>query len=170
MLSPAEKFQECCNPKCDSGQICHPDKDSYIVCRDCQAKTCIGCDVLWHSAQSCEEYQATTKDEQALRQMEAEKGQAFIDSKCKRCPKCDFAELKDGGCDHVVCKYAHVLFTLYCSQKRQAQTPNAAMSIAGAVLPTTMRYCERITLHTAQNALIIRRTSLIHQRIWSQRI
>lgn len=100
-LGTVEKFQECRNPECGSGQICHPNKDSYIMCRDCEAKTCIECDALWHPEQSCEERRAATNS----REDENAKGQEFVDTNCKRCPKCTLPGIKDGGCDHITCKY-----------------------------------------------------------------
>ena len=109
-LDPVEKFQECRNSVCESGQICNLDKDNYITCRDCGTRTCIGCDALWHPDQSCDERRASLVSdvEKARRDAEAAKDRAFLDTNCKCCPRCDRLSIKDGGCDHVICKFFRI--------------------------------------------------------------
>lgn len=44
-LSSAQ-FQRCRHPNCHSGQQCYPEHDSFIICQECQGRTCITCDIL----------------------------------------------------------------------------------------------------------------------------
>ena len=105
-LDLGEKFQECRNSVCESGQICNLDKDNYIICRECGTRTCIACDALWHPDESCDERRAALVLDVAKdrRDTEAAKDQAFLDTNCKYCPSCGRRSMKDGGCDHVMCK------------------------------------------------------------------
>ena len=42
--------------------------------------------------------------EKAKRDAEAAKDRTFLDANCKCCPNCRRLSIKDGGCDHVICK------------------------------------------------------------------
>lgn len=105
-LGSTQKFQECRNSDCQSGQICDPNKDSYVVCRDCKSHTCIACDALGHPGQSCQErLQALSANEaeKSARDAEAAKGQEYVETNCKLCPKCESRGRKEDGCDHITC-------------------------------------------------------------------
>ena len=42
-------FQRCRVPGCGSGQEVFPDDDNFMICLECDGRTCITCDTEWHS-------------------------------------------------------------------------------------------------------------------------
>ncbi|KAJ4334824.1 hypothetical protein N0V95_009067 [Ascochyta clinopodiicola] len=81
----------------------------HVECPGCHGRFCANCKVNWHTDQTCQQYRAghpevRDKDEEKqLREM-ARLG-------ARRCPRCQFVIIKDGGCDHVFCEQCHFDFT-----------------------------------------------------------
>ena len=117
----------CLNPKCRAGQVHEPlleaatlekkastkvktDKTSkkkaspndICTCTECGAEACVSCDRPYHSGETCAQYQKRKK-----RQTEDEENatRAAIEKDCKQCPNCKKNIEKNGGCDHISCKY-----------------------------------------------------------------
>ena len=101
-LKSSGHFQECRHEGCPSGQILHPEKDSYMICEACNQRTCFKCDVPWHGGITCEEYQASRVQQETLNS-QIEASETYISTQCKLCPKCKAPGKKETGCDHVRC-------------------------------------------------------------------
>ena len=103
-LDANSQFQQCRHEGCSSGQLCDPEKDNYIICVACNRRTCVKCDMPWHSGLSCEKTNTTRE----ARDAEVEASEAFLREECKLCPKCKSPGKKETGCDHIVCKFAPI--------------------------------------------------------------
>ena len=101
----ASHFQQCRAPGCSSGQQFSPENDSFIICRDCEGRTCVRCDVVWHAGETCNDYEIKKKaEEEKGRQTEEKASLRYLRKKTKKCPGCGAPTVKIDGCDHITCK------------------------------------------------------------------
>ena len=103
-LNASSQFQQCRHEGCSSGQLCDAEEDNYIICVACNQRTCVKCDMPWHSGSTCEEIKASRE----ARDVQIEASEAFLKEECKLCPKCQSPGKKESGCDHIVCKFATI--------------------------------------------------------------
>lgn len=97
-------FQSCRMPNCRSGQQCFPEDDSYIICQECKGRTCIKCDAVWHSNETCDEHMTRKRKEAESRNAEETASAEYIRSETKTCPSCKAPTYRYAGCDHMTCK------------------------------------------------------------------
>jgi hypothetical protein len=100
-------FAMCLGPGCDSGQIHETGDDQPIMtCTTCHFKTCFTHKMPWHSGQTCADYDA----EQKKRMEQEAASEKWITETTKKCPnpECGHAIEKNGGCDHMTCKFSHL--------------------------------------------------------------
>lgn len=105
------QFQRCRHPKCDSGQQCFPDKDSYMICVACKGRTCITCDTIWHPSETCQEIAAIRAK---ARDAEAAATTKYLTKNVKECPRCNVRGEKASGCDHMTCPRCKVQYCWLC--------------------------------------------------------
>ncbi|KAJ8106139.1 hypothetical protein OPT61_g9739 [Boeremia exigua] len=80
----------------------------HVECAGCKDHFCANCKVRWHSTQSCQEYRVAHPEAQD--NDEAEQLLEMARMGAKRCPRCQFIIVKDGGCDHIFCQQCHFEF------------------------------------------------------------
>ena len=102
-LTSSGHFQECRHDGCSSGQMLHPEKDSYMICVACAQRTCFKCDVPWHGGMTCEEYRASRVQQETM-DSQIKASETYISTQCKLCPSCKTPGQKETGCDHVRCR------------------------------------------------------------------
>ena len=129
-LQNAPNYRLCAHEGCGSGGFVEEERaPEYMTCADCQRYTCLGCNLVYHEGQTCEEYQAWLADapkraeadkvEKArLKELQrAEKKSAhYLDKKAKICPNeiCGAAIQKTIGCDHMTCRRCQHQFCWVC--------------------------------------------------------
>jgi hypothetical protein len=129
-LHEAPNYRLCAHEGCGSGGFVEDElTPAYMTCADCQRYTCLGCNLVYHDGQTCEEYQAWLADapkraqadkaEKArLKELErAEKKSAkYLDKKAKICPNKDCGAViqKTEGCDHMTCRLCRHQFCWVC--------------------------------------------------------
>ena len=101
-----------CPSKCGYGNGILQPHDTpgfpHVECPGCQDQFCPNCKVTWHTKQTCQQYRAAhpeIRDEDEVKQLH---GMARLGA--RRCPRCQFIIIKDGGCDHVFCEQCHFDF------------------------------------------------------------
>lgn len=97
-LPSEENWRNCLAEGCNNGAL-YPGKSAKIQCRECAAKACFKCQVLWHEGQTCEEYERSR-----LRAKTSESDEVAVKKITKECPKCRVRVMKNGGCDVISCK------------------------------------------------------------------
>lgn len=107
------KYHDCAHRDCNSGNFADAKLDSYLVCAECDRKTCISCNCVWHTDVTCEEHRKKLAEEdEAKRRLEKEREQqeeisiAKVRKISKQCPNtaCGWSIEKNHGCDHMTCK------------------------------------------------------------------
>jgi hypothetical protein len=101
-LAEDPNFHWCIGPECESGQIHDGSGGDIFSCAACGYKSCSRCERPWHHGETCEQYTARLV---AVDGNEAA-STAFILSNTKECPGCKSRIQKDGGCDHMTCKFS----------------------------------------------------------------
>ena len=113
----AEKTMlQCLNTECGSIGLLEQNVAGFpnIVCSECEHRSCALCKVEWHKGFSCQVYREKnqkkfiTSEEKATLRILSKKG-------AKRCPRCQMAIEKDGGCDSMSCKSTLLKQVLYNS-------------------------------------------------------
>jgi len=104
------EFRWCAATNCGSGQLIYggEDENTFFHCAKCKATTCFKHRVQFHHGISCDEYDmlVASQDEIAHK--------LWIDSNTKECPKCKVAIEKNGGCNHMTCKFCKHEFCWKC--------------------------------------------------------
>ena len=85
-------------------------KADICTCNECGAKACVTCDRPWHQGETCEEYQARTKDHMDEEDMTIK----AIPRLSKKCPGCQRNIQKNGGCTSMHCFACGVAFCWTC--------------------------------------------------------
>lgn len=112
-----------------------------MICRDCEGRTCITCDIQGHPGFSCDEIAARRTRTDQRHDGEEAAAEQYLMKKTKLCPKCNIRVQKAGGCDHMSCKsfrpnHSDIsLMDLAWSQVLDANT-----NIAGFVLQTFIMF------------------------------
>ncbi len=130
-LQSAPEYHLCAHEGCKSAVFVEEDDlvSRYMTCADCQQHTCLGCNLVYHHGQTCEEYRVWLAD--APRRAEAdaaekarleelkraeEKSAEYLDKGATRCPnaKCGAMIQKTSGCDHMTCRACRNEFCWVC--------------------------------------------------------
>lgn len=81
---------------------------NYMICPECNGRTCTACDVVWHAGVSCADNATRRVEAQAA----AETASAHhLSVNSKLCPQCGIRCEKVGGCDHITCKWQIIMGT-----------------------------------------------------------
>lgn len=101
LLRSDDNFLTCLNTECAryfSKEACKTKRvqKHEVHCPYCDHAMCLTCTRPWHPDNSCnkEKNDENVKSEAAIRSMGA-----------KPCPKCGVNFEKNGGCDHMICKF-----------------------------------------------------------------
>lgn len=81
----------------------------HVECPGCHDRFCANCKVGWHNDQTCQQYHAAHAE--VLDEGEATHLHEMARLGARRCPRCQFVIIKDGGCDHMFCEQCHLDFT-----------------------------------------------------------
>jgi hypothetical protein len=92
----------CQNYHCDEGAALEDEAAKVSTCAKCGFDSCVPCQRPAHPGETCAEYKARIKG----RVDEEDKSLKAIEKTTKPCPKCGVKVQKNGGCDHVRCKYS----------------------------------------------------------------
>ncbi|KAH6664236.1 hypothetical protein B0J14DRAFT_249408 [Halenospora varia] len=95
-------FRWCIGPNCSFGQE-HPEdllSQPILTCSACSFVSCARHNVGWHNRETCDEYEKRVRKGMAGASKKSEKVIAKIS---KKCPKCQRAINKNGGCMHMTC-------------------------------------------------------------------
>jgi len=107
---------QCLNTECGSIGLLEQNVAGFpnIVCSECKHRSCALCEVEWHEGLSCQLYREknqkkfiTSEEKATLRMLAKELA--------KRCPRCQMAIEKTGGCDLMYCKSMLLKQILYNS-------------------------------------------------------
>ena len=108
-LEDNHEYFACIKKGCDSVGYVEDEAADYVKCIKCEVKMCKLCAADWHDGTTCKEHKAAMekeaerlktpqqrKDDAASRKVMAEK---------RPCPSCNIPLEKNGGCDHMGCKF-----------------------------------------------------------------
>jgi IBR domain, a half RING-finger domain len=129
-LENTANYRLCAHDGCGSGGFVEEERaPEYMTCADCQRYTCLGCNLVYHEGQTCEEHQAWLTDApkraeadkaekarlQQLRRAE-KKSATYLEKKAKICPneQCGAVIQKTAGCDHMTCRQCRHQFCWVC--------------------------------------------------------
>ncbi|XP_024371780.1 uncharacterized protein [Physcomitrium patens] len=90
-------------PQTSSDQ--HPSDFSKVKCGACHRAFCFQCNIAWHEAMSCGEYNASQKNQRLLG--DEKLLMMAAESKWQRCSKCGTVIERSGGCSHMQCRCGH---------------------------------------------------------------
>jgi hypothetical protein len=110
VLSADPNFRWCTAEGCKSGQIHEVEEDgSEFVCVGCHRSFCILHDGLHGDNETCKEYEyrLSGQKDRDERKKEDEASEEAVKSLAKKCPhkKCGAPIEKNGGCNHITCKF-----------------------------------------------------------------
>ncbi|GIX67342.1 probable pre-mRNA-splicing factor ATP-dependent RNA helicase DEAH9 [Caerostris darwini] len=80
-----------------------------LNCPLCQNDICVKCNVVYHQGFTCDMYQGSKNDPDYSFKVWQKNSED-----CKRCPKCNTAIQKSGGCDHMTCQSCNSHFCWQC--------------------------------------------------------
>jgi hypothetical protein len=128
-------FRWCIGPGCNFGQE-YPDPPTalpIIVCSACGFISCFQHNVAWHSGRTCEEFEEARL---TGRSEEESKSVKVIKTIAKRCPGCRRYINKNGGCNHMSCKFDLVCRALSCTDEdlRQVCVGNSSVGIVCMII------------------------------------
>ena len=132
-------YVKCLAPNCTPGQIHGSGHEQPIMtCAECGFKTCFTHMMPWHTGQTCNQYD----EERRLRQ-EDEASERLLAKTAKRCPNedCGYFITKDGGCDHMTCKFSSYRKAFLGALITLTSCPQAevvSMNSAGSALHRTI--------------------------------
>jgi hypothetical protein len=88
------------NRRCESGQIHMGGTEQPVFkCVACGYRSCVLCNRMWHQSETCAQV-----DDRLARAEEASKN--LVGKISKQCPGCKSRIEKNGGCDHMTCKFS----------------------------------------------------------------
>jgi hypothetical protein len=88
------------------GALFAKDDGNIFVCRKCEARYCLTCNVTFHEDETCEDYQAAAAKR---RNEDEEKSLKTVKQVSRPCPGCGANIDKFAGCDHITCKMIPVI-------------------------------------------------------------
>ena len=108
-------FVSCATPGCSFGLLFDIPADfdkclPIISCPQCRRKTCAKHRIAWHTGKTCTKYDKYLEQKAFNNDKKASK---LIQQKCKRCPNCQVAIEKNGGCDHMNCTRVRLYSSKY---------------------------------------------------------
>lgn len=105
-LARNSEFIWCINPKCGSGGFAERKREGtgypQVECGQCKERSCANCKVKWHAGKTCQQFQLTRTDEMTEQEKQALRKLEQVDA--RRCPKCQMAVEKNGGCPSMYCE------------------------------------------------------------------
>ncbi|MDI1493464.1 MAG: hypothetical protein OHK93_005254 [Ramalina farinacea] len=106
-------------------------KDSpYMVCFECEKRTCINCDTKWHPGFTCKGNMQTLK----AKEIGERESAAKVAQISKQCPGCFCPTEKSGGCDHMTCQRCRHEYCWHCrADHRRIIRGNAASHNPGCI-------------------------------------
>ncbi|KAF6824335.1 ibr finger domain protein [Colletotrichum plurivorum] len=122
-LAQDPEFRWCLRPGCDAGQsydtrICETSPPDCTIlmswkrkvwCHACNFEMCYHHQTPWHHGQTCEEYDNAAKSREDDRATKR-----WLADHAKRCPSCNWAVQKNGGCFHMKCAHCKAQFCWLC--------------------------------------------------------
>ncbi|KAF2499838.1 hypothetical protein BU16DRAFT_430112, partial [Lophium mytilinum] len=102
-MATASTFK-CLNATCGAVGLLEQTAPGFpnVVCSACSHRHCALCVVDWHEDMSCQAYRA--KNQKALISAEEKTALRMLNKLgAKRCPRCQLAIEKDGGCNSMYC-------------------------------------------------------------------
>jgi IBR domain, a half RING-finger domain len=113
-------YRRCAHEGCGSGGFVEGEGATYMKCTHCQRHTCLGCNLIQHYGQTCEEYRtwhagAERAHAKELKRAEEESAQ-YLSRNAKTCPNgvCGARIQKATGCDHMTCRVCQHEFCWVC--------------------------------------------------------
>jgi len=100
----SEKLVHCAAANCEGVFLCDKSTTSFVGCPLCSSRTCIDCGESYHEGTPCP-LGPEGKTEAETQAAENRASQAEVEKISKACPKCGVRIQKDGGCDHMACRY-----------------------------------------------------------------
>ncbi|KAF3041458.1 hypothetical protein E8E11_004650 [Didymella keratinophila] len=94
----------------------------HVECPGCHDRFCVNCKVLWHDGQTCQQYRAQhleLRDQDEVRQLHE-----MARLGARRCPRCQFIIVKEGGCNHVHCEQCRFDFNFPEAERVVAPPPD----------------------------------------------
>ena len=119
-------YRKCASPNCAGGGWCNPEMESFMTCSACGHRTCIACEVTWHSEKTCEEHKedVRTQTEEADAEIKAAAARIvaetqsakYIQANSKACPNksCGYRIDRTTGCNHMTCSKCRYQFCWLC--------------------------------------------------------
>ncbi|KAL9126006.1 MAG: hypothetical protein Q9217_004870 [Psora testacea] len=91
---------------CKNGQECFSE-DSFMICRECTGRTCLGCNKEMHMGLRCYETAEPKEPEESVDEQDEQTQVLLKELDIKRCPNiaCGILTQKIDGCDHMECQY-----------------------------------------------------------------
>ena len=81
----------------------------HVECHKCETRICALCLVPWHTNLTCQQYRQKNYTE-VMESEEMKTLRALAKQGAKRCPRCQMAIEKDGGCDSMYCQHCEKYF------------------------------------------------------------
>lgn len=104
----------CPKPGCSGSGFVDPCS-SYFLCPECNTKVCPNCQEDFHRGLTCKQRQVQKLMESGNK--EAAMTELWKQSRTKKCPNCNVAIEKTGGCAHMTCRYCKFEFCWVCMEK-----------------------------------------------------
>jgi hypothetical protein len=108
----------------------------HVECPGCHGRFCVNCKVLWHDRQTCQQYRAQhpeLRDRDEVRQLHE-----MARLGARRCPRCQFIIVKEGGCDHVHCEQCRFDF-IFPEAERVVAPPDYVPAPADSAAASSFR-------------------------------
>ena len=125
LLRADSDFQECAHPGCESGGLTDLERDTFLTCDACSRMTCLECNAVYHPGIICMQNRGPTDtgagrsgaSESRREEMRNEELASLkaVNERARACPGmvCRALIEKDGGCDHMRCKFSSLPVSLY---------------------------------------------------------
>jgi hypothetical protein len=117
-------YRRCAHPDCTGGGWCYPEIESFMTCPACAQRTCVECNVVWHSEKTCAEHKEEVRirkeredaENAVARAADEVKSVEFVEANSKACPNeaCGVPIQKNFGCDHMTCRQCRHQFCCLC--------------------------------------------------------
>lgn len=106
-------YRECPSATCSYGYIHLARHEGNIFrCAVCQARYCLDCEEVMHDGVTCR-WRRNRRDK--AKKAGEKATTTYLKANSKACPGCGAHIEKDGGCDHMTCRYCKYEFCWVCS-------------------------------------------------------